>query len=96
MPESVRLCPFHMPFGIPYNLTGDLLALPTIDKRSLHNSITQGQGWWHCLLSLAFIIEKLILNRSRFQHKAVQFAARLLRHAGMYLNSHFLPCRLYA
>ena len=40
MPESVRLCPFHMPFGIPYNLTGDLLALPTIDKRSLHNSIT--------------------------------------------------------
>lgn len=32
MPESVRLCPFHMPFGIPYNLTGNLLALPTIEK----------------------------------------------------------------
>ena len=40
MPESVRFCPFHMPLGIPYNLTGDLLAYPTIDKRSLHNSIT--------------------------------------------------------
>ena len=38
MPESVRLCPFHMPFGILHNLTGDLLAYPTIDKWSLHNS----------------------------------------------------------
>lgn len=58
MPESVRLCPFHMPFGIPYNLTGDLLALPTIDKRSLHNSMNKKSdpGAWKESQAPGFLI----------------------------------------